>query len=117
MSPFVWEESPEQAFTKAYADWEKRLTDAIYLLELRYAAEIEQWMKQQAVWTDRTANARQSLYAEVVIEGQVYILGFDYGVEYGFWLEFAHQGRFAIIAPAADYFWPKFVADLQALVQ
>lgn len=117
MSPFVWEETPEQAFTKAYAEWERRLNNAIELLMLRYAAEIEQYMKQEAVWKDRTGNARQSLYAEVTIDGQVYILGFDYGVEYGFWLEFAHQGRFAIIAPTADIFWPRFVNDLQALLQ
>jgi len=30
-------------------------------------------------------------------------VSFDYGLEYGKFLEFSHAGRYAIIAPALDY--------------
>jgi hypothetical protein len=116
MSPFVWQTTPEQAFVSTYEEWVRRVELAVEALCQRYAAEIEAWMKAEAIWTDRTSNLRQSLYAEVETFATEIVLGFDYGLDYGYWLEFANQGRFAIIAPALDYFYPRFFADLQRLV-
>ena len=45
-------------------------------------------------------------------------LTFSHGedVPYGIWLEIANQGRFAIIAPAIDYWGPKLMQDVQRIV-
>lgn len=113
---FVWIIEPEVAFPELL-DW---YADVVYqglvALAHRYAAEIEAWMKANAPWTDRTGNLRRSLYAEVLELAQEIVLGFDYGLDYGVYLEFSNQGRFAVIAPALDHFGPRIWADVQALV-
>lgn len=136
---FKWEVTPEAAFTALYDDYTKRIYQAINALAKKYAAEIEAWLKAERKWTDRTGNLRQSLYAEVESKLTEIVIAFDYGLDYGkylefqradvnigdiaadtdrllaFYLEFGEQGRYAIIAPALDYFAPKFWNDVQAL--
>jgi hypothetical protein len=73
-------------------------------------------MKQNAVWTDRTSNARQTLWAEAFDFSDVVVLAFGHGVSYGTFLELANQGRYAIITPAIDYFAPKIWQDAQRLL-
>ena len=83
---------------------------------MRYQAEIETWMKTNARWIDRTGNARQSLYAEVTRLTDSVLLAFDHGMDYGFYLELSHAGRYAIIAPALDEFAPRIWRDVKALL-
>lgn len=127
---FKWEVPPEKAFAELYDEYARQIYRAIQRLAKRYAPEIEAWMKANAVWTDRTGNLRQSLYADVETALTEIVLFFDYGLEYGVYLEHARrefgavsalgleleqQGQYAIIAPALDHFAPKFWADVQAL--
>jgi hypothetical protein len=93
-----------------------RLHRALFLLAVSYAPRIETWMKQNAVWTDRTSNARQTLWAEAFDFSDVVVLAFGHGVSYGTFLELANQGRYAIITPAIDYFAPKIWQDAQRLL-
>lgn len=79
------------------------------------AEEIEAWMKANAPWVDRTGQARTTLKAEVIdITGRAALILLTYGVEYGVFLEYAHQGRYAIIAPAIDVFGVRIMRALQA---
>jgi hypothetical protein len=73
-------------------------------------------MKENAPWTDRTSNARQTLWAEVFAMSDVVVLAFGHGMDYGTFLELANQGRFAIITPALDVFGPQIWNDAKALV-
>ena len=113
---FYWETDPKAVFPAFFDDYVTRLVSVVQLLLQSYAPSIETWMKANAPWTDRTANARQSLYAnvELLLDGGVLI--FDHGVTYGVFLEYANQGRFAIIAPALDHFAPLIWADIQRLL-
>ena len=97
--------------------WAKQLeSNAIAILEAflselvdELAPEIEQWMKDNALWTDRTGRARAGLHTEVEkMVGQVYTIVLDHGedVPYGVWLELKNQGRYAIIQPALDFWFP-----------
>jgi hypothetical protein len=87
-------------------------------LAARYAPEIEAWMKQNAIWTDRTGNARQTLSAEAAeLSAGLIEITLSHGVEYGIWLELAHGGSYAIIGPAIDYFAPRIWADVQRMVR
>lgn len=113
---FQWTADPEPAFTQMTDSYIAWLRGALLALASRYAVEIEAHMKANAVWEDRTGNLRQSLYAEVSEFVGGIAIGFDYGLDYGFWLEFAHQARFAIIAPTLDEFGPRIVADVQRLL-
>jgi hypothetical protein len=113
---FTWQVEPEAAFTEFADEYSKALHTAVYQLALRYAPEIETWMKANAVWTDRTGNARQTLYSEVQDLTDSVLIAFGHGVDYGIFLELANAGRFAIVNPALDFFAPKIWADVRRLI-
>lgn len=114
---FHWERPPTQAWvemTDAYADAIHR---AVRTLADRYAPEIEAYMKVNAPWTDRTANARQTLYSEVQDVVRQYVdIVLAHGVEYGVYLELSNAGTYAIIGPSLDYFAPRIFQDVVSLM-
>lgn len=114
-SGITWEKRPTQAFAIGLNAYEEQIVRALKNIADYYAPQIEAWMKNDAIWTDRTGNARQSLYAETeqLIDGA--FIAFDYGVDYGFWLEYANEGRYAIIAPALNHWSPKVWDSVRAL--
>lgn len=112
---FEWIDDPEVVFGQVFDEYEKWAYMAIANLAAQFAARIETWMKKNAVWTDRTGNARQTLYAEVEKSLAEIAIVFDHGMDYGYWLEFANQGAYAIIAPTLDYWGPRFWAAIQDL--
>ncbi len=80
----------------------------------RFSKKIEEWMRANAVWTDRTGDARRELRAEVIdITGKAVLILLRHGVEYGLWLEVSNAGRFSILAPALDVWAPIIWRDLQ----
>lgn len=80
----------------------------------KYAPLIEQWMKDNAPWTDRTGDARRGLKAEVeMIVGDSYSIVLDHSVHYGKWLELRWHGRYAIIQPALDHFAPTIFEEVR----
>lgn len=114
---FHWDVPPEKAFADLYDDYAQKIIRGIQQLAKDYAAEIEAFMKSNATWTDRTGNLRQSLYAEVELALTEIVLAFDYGLDYGYWLAFANQGRYDIIAPTLDLFSVRFWNDVKRLVE
>jgi hypothetical protein len=115
MSKFMWDIDPQTAWGNLWDDYVARVIGAIHALMDSYAPRIEAWMKENAPWTDRTGNLRQSLYAFVEQHRDELVLAFDYGLEYGVYLEYGNFGAYGIIGRALDHFWPSFVADLQRL--
>lgn len=114
---FAWQKTPEEAFTELAEEYTRAIHRGVFLLATRYAPEIERWMKANASWTDRTDNARQTLYAEVTdIINSAVILFFGHGVDYGVFLELAHGGTYAIVTPALDHFMPRIWADVRTMM-
>lgn len=114
----VWTISPEAAFVPGVQRYIQAIRAGVRAIAQRRAPEIEAWMKVNATWTDRTGNARQTLQAEVEdIALDIVQIVLDHGVEYGVWLELAHGGTYAIIAPALDHFGPIVWGDVQALLR
>ena len=114
----VWRNPPSQAWpqmAQAYADAVER---GIFAIAQRWAPEIEQWMKDNAPWTDRSGNARQGLYAspEHIVREMVQIIVAG-GVEYQIYLELKNAGAFAIINPAIDHFGPRIWQDVVRMLQ
>ncbi len=67
----------------------------------RVSAKMAEWAKENARWTDRTGNARRGLYGEAKwIDNEKLSCVVKHTVEYGKWLEFAHERRFAILDEA-----------------
>lgn len=62
--------------------------------------KLEDYMKLNRPWTDRTGNARNGLRANVNYYGGDYVsIVLSHGVYYGVYLEYAMEKRFAIINP------------------
>jgi len=76
----------------------------------------ERYAKEEAPWTDRTANARQSLHTwiEQISDDTVHLY-LSHGMDYGVYLEAmgsenGHAGRYAII-------WPTIEAHLSQIAK
>jgi hypothetical protein len=113
----VWDVEPEQAFGELADEYISAIHSAIRQIIQRYVPEVEAWLKANARWTDRTGNARQTLFADMEeLTNQFVELILSHGVDYGVFLELSHGGSWAIVGPALDYFAPKIWADVQALL-
>lgn len=88
-------------------DIEKKLSAQQYgglqMLMQTAASKMEGWAKENAPWTDRTGAARQRLHGEAYWEdSKIVVAAIMHQVDYGIWLELAHQRRFAILEKAID---------------
>ena len=62
------------------------------------ATKMETWAKQNAPWTDRTGHARQRLTGQAYWENpSIVVASISHKVDYGKWLELAHQRKYAIL--------------------
>lgn len=67
------------------------------------ATKMEAWAKQNAPWTDRTGQARQRLTGRAYWESpEIVVAAIAHQVDYGIWLELAHQRRYAILEKALE---------------
>ncbi len=118
-SGFQWDVPPDLAFPQLV----ERYTNTIIVSGRRVAnqraQDAEQWMKDNAPWTDRTGAARAGLHVEVREAPAVLaelVFSHDESLDYPVWLELANGGRYAIIAPAIDYWGPRLMQDVQRIV-
>lgn len=89
----------------------QKARQAVYELAQYFAPILETYAKENASWTDRTANARQSLYATATkMAEEAVILRLSHGVNYGVFLEVRWAGKYAII-------WPALQAHLDTIKQ
>lgn len=78
------------------------------------AGRAEAEMKEKAPWNDRTTNARNGLFSEVIFDENAYTFALSHGMEYGVFLEKANNGKYSIVKPTADIYGDKlkrFVKD------
>lgn len=113
----VWFTPPTKALPELMDAYELKVKQAVKALCLRYAPDIENWLKANGPWQDRTGNARQGLYAEVEELVNAVVIHLGHSVPYGIHLELGHAGRFAVIGPAVEHFAPQILQDLQAMLR
>lgn len=70
--------------------------------------------KQSAPWTDRTGNARISIFGTTSSETNRIIGYLGIGMPYGVYLELAHQGTYRVIWPTIDILRAKLLNILVA---
>lgn len=117
MAGLRWQVHPTTAWPALALNYRQRIEAGIVAIARRWAPEIENYMKSNAPWTDRTGNARQGLHTEVnhVVGSMVEII-LAHGVEYGYWLEVKGAGAYAIVNPALDVFGPRVWADVRRML-
>lgn len=116
--------------TSIRLDWQdEQLLATLELIPQRMARAAEAAMRyhapralayarQNAPWTDRTANARNGLFVTVARDGATgYVMTLGHGVPYGIWLEVRFSGRFAIIRPTIAHEAPEVFDTFRQLVK
>lgn len=80
-----------------------RADAAVRVFAEQGAMKLRSNAQRNAKWTDRTGSARQRLNSYVSATGNGYRITLAHGVDYGIWLELAHEKRFAIIPQTINY--------------
>ena len=81
------------------------------------AQTLETKAKTNRPWTDRSSRARQSLKGSSEIEeGRIGSITLAQGVDYGLWLELAHEKQYAIVEPTIRLDSNEVVEGLRNLV-
>lgn len=92
------------------ASIEDRAEIAIRMFAETGAKQLEADAKENARWTDRTGRARQGLKGTVSKISNGYRIYVSHTVDYGIYLEFAHERKYAIINQTINISGP-FVMD------
>lgn len=81
------------------------------------AVELQFKMQQNRPWTDRTGKAKATLNAKVSQPSATTVrITLAHGVDYGIWLELAHEKKYAIIEPTIRLEGPRIVEDMNTLM-
>lgn len=116
---FKWDVPPDLAFGQLIDQYAKTTMLSGRRVADQRAEDATQWMKDNAVWSSQTGRARAGLHVDVLDSpGVLAELVFSHGddVPYGVWLELAHGGQYAIIAPAIEYWGAILMKDLQRIM-
>lgn len=129
MAGFTWKVPPQDVWPQGTAAYIAAIKRGVHGVMLYHSPIIQNWMKAEAEWRDRTGAARQTLYTEVdpmspaAVVNEIELI-MAHGVIHGWWLEGyrpdslspTRQGqRFAIVQPALDRFGAAIWADVQRL--
>lgn len=81
------------------------------------ARELRAYMRENRLWQDRTSKARLSLDAKVEHpKERYYRIALKHGVYYGYYLEYHHEKRFAILEPTARLKGPEIMEGMRGLL-
>lgn len=95
----------------------EKLGATILMYSATKADEIQSTMKKNRPWTDRTGMAKTLLNAKVSQPDKNTVrITLAHGVDYGIWLELAHEKNYAIIAPTIRQEAPRIISDLDNLM-
>lgn len=99
-STFIFDASDLQ---KGLLGMESKAKVAIEMKVDQCAKDLVVDAKLKAPWTDRTGQARRMLNSYFYeLQSGGYRIALSHGVNYGIWLELAHEKNFAIIQPTIE---------------
>jgi hypothetical protein len=96
---------------------QSRMRAAIGLYADTSAKKLEGIAKENASWTDRTANARQSIRGDFGWEGDKCKIILSGNIEYFVYLELANDEIYAILKPTIEENTPEILKGYQRLVR
>lgn len=96
---------------------ENKVGAALLMYMSTKASEVESYMKRNRPWTDRTGMAKATLNTSVSQPSKTVLrMTLAHGVDYGIWLELAHEKNYAIIEPTIKLKGPEVVRDIGNLM-
>lgn len=127
-SGFKWSAPPDKVWPAGAEAYARAVRAGVHGVCQRWVPEIENWMRSNRPWTDRSSAAVQSLHSEVNPPSAAEVVGLievimAHGVEYGTYLEgFKMDGtpmmrgqQYAVVMPALDHFGPLIWRDVRSL--
>ena len=79
------------------------------------AEQLEAIAKENKPWTNHTSHALQRLHGDCIRIDTGIRISLAHGVEYGVYLEFANEKRYAVIYPTLQHEAPGVMYGLQGL--
>ncbi len=126
-SGIVWQVKPEDAFPALAQAYASALHRGVVAICQKWGPQIENWMRSNHPWVNRTANAEQALHTALnEVVNRMVELTLSHGVYYGWYLEginpktmspMQNAGRWSVIEPALDRFAPLIWADVQRMLR
>lgn len=80
------------------------------------ATSLEGYMKRNAKWDNHTGDARRRLKGTYQKQDDGFLIILSHGVDYGIFLELAHEKRFAITVPTAKEKGPEIMKEFEGLL-
>lgn len=102
---------------KGLAEREIKTRAALGLYADTVAKKMESHAKSNYKWTPRSGAAHQRLNGSWKWIGDVARVELSHGVNYGIYLEFCNEKRYAIIKPTIDYISPKAIRGLNNILK
>ena len=99
------------------SDLTTKIGVAVLMLASTEASRLESYMKLNRPWTDRTGMAKMTLKTFVSQPSSSKIrITLSHGVDYGIWLELAHEKNYAIIGPTINQEGPEVIKHFKDLM-
>jgi hypothetical protein len=108
---------PPSTLAGNVGNYVQRVLAAVFDLAHVFAAKIEAYAKTNAVWTDRTGNARQGLTARAFKDATSVVLVLWHQMFYGIFLEVSNGGRYAIILRTLEAHYSAFMQAIARLLR
>ena len=102
---------------KGLSEREIKTRASIGLYADTVAKKMESYAKTNKPWIDRTGRAKQSLNSSWKWKGDVARVELSHGVDYGVYLEFCNEKRYAIIRPTIDTISPEAIKGLNKILK
>ena len=102
---------------KGLAEREIKTRAALGLYADTVAKKMESHAKSNKPWIDRTGRAKQSLNGSWKWMGDVARVELSHGVDYGIYLEFCNEKKYAIIKPTIDIISPQAIRGLNKILK
>ena len=81
------------------------------------SGKVQDYMRTNAPWIDRTSNARGGLFAVAKNSIGQHAIVCYHTVQYGIWLEVAHGGKYRIILPTIQLEGRRVMGSIRGLMK
>lgn len=107
----------KSALGQNLAQFSNKIGAAMLMYAATKSTECESYMKLNRPWTDRSNQAKATLNAKVSQPNDHTIrITLAHGVDYGIYLELAHEKRYAIIGPTINIKSVEIMQDMKNLM-
>lgn len=106
----------DRALRRNLRSFDRRLDENVRAVTARRAAITQGDLRTAARWTDRTGAARSGLFAIPNYGPGFAEIFMTYSVNYGIWLEVAHDRKYAVIGPMMRIAGDALMKDLDNLI-